>query len=116
MRGLTSEARVCPGAPAFCRKRASWQTCQPLLPWTTSKSVNRIGADACFAVAEQASGEVGPVHVVLVVLSGRVERPAVRSRLSTRGEVRTRARRAALPREKQQRGWQRLRAGGRSRA
>jgi hypothetical protein len=37
-----------------------------LVSWTTSERVDRLRADACFALAEQTSAEAGPAHLVLV--------------------------------------------------
>jgi hypothetical protein len=46
--------------------------------WTTSESADRSRADACFALAEQASEQAGPARLVLVEAVAQTDPQAVR--------------------------------------
>src|SRR5215207_7874993 len=55
-----------PDSRSAADKRASSPSLGPRLLRTTSKSADRPRADSCFVLAEPASEEAGPAHLVLV--------------------------------------------------
>jgi hypothetical protein len=70
----------------FARNGAVSDVTPRRLLWTTSESADRSRGHACFALAEQASEETGPAHLVLV-RSGHFLRAAADARISRKAGI-----------------------------